>query len=61
MDIDNLINDIDKLIEVSRFFNYDSEETYKKYIKELRKMKKHLKDGKIHKVFKGGSEDLDDS
>lgn len=61
MDKDNLINDINKLIELSRYFLYDSKYKAKNYIKDLQKAKKHLEEGKIHKVIKEGSDELNDS
>lgn len=61
MDIDNLIVDIDKLIENSRFFMYDSEEKYKKCIDTLLKMKNHLIHSRLDKVLKEGGDEFDDS
>lgn len=52
MDREELIRDIERLLELSRFYFHDS--TYKEHVKNLKKLKKHLEKGEDDKCFKKG-------
>lgn len=61
MDYNDLIQDIDKLIDISRYFTYDSEKEYNETIKKLRKLKKLIDNGRTDKFLKNGVDDSDDT
>lgn len=60
MSSNDLIYDIDQLIDISRYFIYDSDKDYKKAISKLEKLKELIEKGKTDKFLKNGCELEDD-
>lgn len=56
-----MIKDIDHLIDISRYYTYDSEKDYEEAIKKLKKLKKLIDNGRTDKFLKNGVDTSDDS
>lgn len=61
MNYDDMIKDIDQLIDISRYYTYDSEKDYEEAIKKLKKLKKLIDNGRTDKFLKNGVDISDDS
>ena len=59
MNLETLLDMIDRLLEISRYFNYPSEEEYTKHVENLLKMREKLLKNPS-KCLKKGAE-IDDS
>lgn len=53
-----IIEDIDEIINISKYFYYDKK--YTSHIKNILKMKKKLENGEIRKVLKDYNDEVDE-
>lgn len=60
MNNSDLISDIEKLIEYSRYYLYDSEKRYEKSVNQLLKLRNHIENDDIDKCIRKGDTMIDE-